>query len=175
MTAPRILIAGVGNIFLGDDGFGVEVAQRMLKRKLPDPVRVVDFGIRGFDLAYALMDDYDATILVDATPRGGVPGTIYTIEGDLNELENMSEAQMTVETHGMNPLKVLGMVKAMGGEPKRLLIVGCEPANLEPDEEGRIGLSDPVSASVEEAISMIDSLIDDILDPQLQQSMQRSQ
>jgi len=163
MTGASILIAGVGNIFLGDDGFGVEVAQRLITRKLPDSVRVVDFGIRGFDLAYALMDDYDATILVDATPRGGTPGTLYKIEGDLTELEKLTEQQMSVETHGMNPARVFGMVKAMGGAPKRLFIVGCEPATLEADEEGRIGLSQAVSASVNEAISMIDSLIQEIL------------
>lgn len=166
MTGGRILIAGVGNIFLGDDGFGVEVAQRLMARKLPDSVQVIDFGIRGFDLAYALMDDHEATILVDATPRGGAPGTLYKIEGDLNELERLTEQQMSVETHGMNPTRVFGMVKAMGGAPKRLFIVGCEPATLEADEEGRIGLSEAVSASVNEAITMIDSLIEEILYPQ---------
>ncbi len=81
----RILIAGIGNIFLGDDAFGVEVVRRLSRsaRKLPDEVRIVDFGIRGFDLAYALMEGYEVAILVDATPRGGVPGTLYTIEPDL--------------------------------------------------------------------------------------------
>jgi len=174
MTAPRILIAGVGNIFLGDDGFGVEVAQQLMTHKLPDSVRVVDFGIRGFDLAYALMDDYDATILVDATPRGGAPGTLYKIEGDLSELESLTDQQMAVETHGMSPTRVFGMVKAMGGEPRRLFIVGCEPATLEADEEGRIGLSSLVSATVNEAILMIDSLINEILYPQSHRATQTS-
>ncbi|MGH7848434.1 MAG: hydrogenase maturation protease, partial [Candidatus Binatia bacterium] len=77
MTPAKILVAGIGNIFLGDDGFGVEVARELAKRKLPESVRVVDFGIRGFDLAYALLDGYDLTILVDAAPRGGLPGTLY--------------------------------------------------------------------------------------------------
>src|SRR6202030_732892 len=90
MSAPmkeRILIAGIGNIFLGDDAFGVEVVRRLAARKLPDAIRVVDFGIRGFDLAYALMEGYEITILVDATPRGGQPGTLYTIEPDLRSVQ----------------------------------------------------------------------------------------
>jgi hydrogenase maturation protease len=158
MTQPSILIAGVGNIFMGDDAFGVEVARRLLDRKLPDGVRVVDFGIRGFDLGYALMDGQDVTILVDATPRGGDPGTIYTIEPDLSELESLSMDQMAVETHGMNPMKVLAMVKSMGGELKRILLVGCEPATLGP-EEGLMGLSEPVEAAVGEAVPIIESLV----------------
>lgn len=158
MTRPSILIAGVGNIFMGDDAFGVEVARRFVGRKLPDGVRVVDFGIRGFDLAYALMDGQDVTILVDAAPRGGDPGTIYTIEPDMSEVETLSNEQMAVEPHGMDPMKVLAMVKSMGGEPKRILLVGCEPATLGP-EEGLMGLSAPVEAAVDEAVPLIESLI----------------
>lgn len=158
MTQPSILVAGVGNIFMGDDAFGVEVARRLLDRALPDGVRVVDFGIRGFDLAYALMDGQDLTILVDATPRGGEPGTIYTIEPDMNELDSLSQDQMAVETHGMNPMKVLAMVKSMGGDPKRILLVGCEPETLGP-EEGLMGLSEPVEAAVDEAVSIVESLV----------------
>ena len=104
MTRPRILVAGIGNIFLGDDGFGSEVARRLLARPLPAEVRVVDFGIRGFDLAYALLDGYDVTVFVDATPRGGEPGTIYTIEPDLSEIREPDAREMMVETHGMNPM-----------------------------------------------------------------------
>ena len=122
---PRILVAGIGNIFLGDDGFGVEVAQRLMRRPVADGVRVVDFGIRGFDLAYALMDDYDSVVLIDAVPRGGVPGTLYTIEPDLSALDPSTWEDAAVETHGMNPMKVLGLVKAMGGQPKRLFVAGC--------------------------------------------------
>ena len=161
MTPPSILVAGVGNIFMGDDAFGVEVAQRLLDRKLPDGVRVVDFGIRGFDLAYALMDGEDIAILVDATPRGGDPGTIYTIEPDLNELEGLGMDQMAVETHGMNPMKVLAMVRSMGGDLKRILLVGCEPETLGPDE-GLMGLSAPVEAAVDEAVSIVESLVANI-------------
>ena len=135
----RILVAGVGNIFLGDDAFGVEVVQRLVKHTLPDGVRVIDFGIRGFDLAYALLDGYDTTILVDATPRGGRPGTLYVIEPDLNDLDGLGTQDTVVETHGMNPMKVLGLVKAMGGQFKRILLVGCEPATLGSEEEGHMG------------------------------------
>ena len=163
MTRPRILIAGIGNIFLGDDGFGSEVARRLAARPLPAQARVVDFGIRGFDLAYALMDGYDVTVFIDATPRGGEPGTIYTIEPDLSELRELDAREMMVETHGMNPLKVLSMVKAMGGEFKRILLVGCEPATLGP-EEGQMGLSETVEAAVDEAVRVVESLVTDILE-----------
>lgn len=162
LTCPSILIAGIGNIFLGDDAFGSEVARRLTGRKLPEEVRVVDYGIRGFDLAYALLDGYDVTIFIDATPRGGEPGTLYTIEPDLSELDNIDTQSAMVEPHGMNPLKVLGMVKSMGGEFKRILLVGCEPAPLEA-EEGQMGLSEPVEAAVEKAIAVVESLVHEVL------------
>lgn len=168
--APRILIVGIGNIFLGDDGFGCEVLRRLAGRAWPKEVRAVDFGIRGFDLAYALMDGYDVTIMVDATPRGGQPGTLYTIEPDLNELESIDAQGMMVETHGMNPMKVLAMVKAMGGEFKRLLLVGCEPQTFGP-EEGQMGLSEPVEAAVDEAVGIVESLVAKILNSQCAQAV----
>lgn len=163
MTQPRILIAGIGNIFLGDDAFGSEVARRLMERKQPDEVRVVDFGIRGFDLTYALLDGYEVTIFVDATPRGEAPGTLYTIEPDLGELDDLSAEGMMVETHGMHPLKVLGVVKSMGGEFKRIFLVGCEPAPLE-SEDGHMGLSEPVRAAVDEAVKVVESLVTTILE-----------
>ena len=161
MTA-KMLIACIGNIFLGDDAFGVEVARRLATRQLPDSVRVVDFGIRGFDLVYALLDSYDVTILVDATPRGGTPGTLYTIEPDLTALNHLEASETVIETHGMNPMRVLGLVQAMGGQFQGLLLVGCEPATLGP-EEGQMGLSEPVQAAVDEAVGLIESLMADIL------------
>jgi len=160
---PRILVAGIGNIFLGDDAFGSEVARALAGRELPDEVRVVDFGIRGFDLAYALLDGYDVTIFVDATPRGEAPGTLYTIEPDLDEIDRPDGEAMLVETHGMNPMKVLSMVKSMGGEFKRILLVGCEPAPLL-SEDGHMGLSEPVAAAVGEAVKMVESLVREILE-----------
>ena len=159
--SPSVLIAGIGNIFLGDDAFGVEVAQRLANRKLPNRVKVVDFGIRGFDLAYALLDRFDVTILVDACPRGGAPGTLYVIEPDLNvSALNAAEAEHTsVDAHSMNPMNVIRMAKSMGGDLKRILLVGCEPLTLGP-EEGAMGLSEPVAAMVEQAANRIESLVE---------------
>ncbi|MCU1348518.1 MAG: hybD, partial [Acidobacteria bacterium] len=145
------------NIFLGDDGFGVEVARRLASIPLPDGVKVKDFGIRGYDLAYALMDGYDLSILIDATPRGGAPGTLYTIEPDVERLIGDGDAN-SIDAHSMDPVRVLHLVKALGGEPGPLLVIGCEPAELE-DENGMIGLSAPVEAAVDEAVSMVRSLI----------------
>jgi hydrogenase maturation protease len=158
----RVLIAGIGNIFLGDDGFGCEVLRRLLQRPWPDNVRVVDFGIRGFDLAYALMEGYDVTILVDATPQGEAPGTIYTIEPDLNELDTLDPQSTMVETHGMNPMKVLSLVKSLGGEFKRILLVGCEPETFGP-EEGQMGLSPVVENAIDQAAGIVGSLVMKIL------------
>jgi hydrogenase maturation protease len=171
MTEPqRILVAGIGNIFLGDDGFGCEVLKRLMGRTWPDSVRLVDFGIRGFDLAYALLDGYDVTVFVDATPRGGRPGTIYIIEPDLTELDQLSQHELMVETHGMNPMKVLAMVKSMGGSFKRIVLVGCEPATFGP-EEGQMGLSDVVDGAVDEAVNVVESLVAGVLNSRSAQAM----
>lgn len=164
MTRPRILIAGIGNIFLGDDAFGSEVARRLAVRRWPDEVRVVDFGIRGFDLAYALLDGYDVTVFLDATPRGGEPGTLYTIEPDLSELDQPDAQGMMIETHGMNPLKALGMMKSMGGEFKRILLVGCEPATICAEGEEHMGVSEPVAAAINEAVKLVEALVIKILE-----------
>jgi hydrogenase maturation protease len=162
-TAPRILIAGIGNIFLGDDAFGVEVARRLSAREWPPNVRVTDFGIRSYDLAYALLDGYDTTILVDACPRGEPAGTLYVIEPDLcdvssAESESPDEQQVAVEAHSMNPLSVLRLATSMGGPLKRVLLVGCEPATLGPDE-GQMGLSATVEAVIEDAVKLVESLV----------------
>jgi hydrogenase maturation protease len=157
---PRILVAGIGNIFLGDDAFGVEVAQQLMGHNLPENVRVVDFGIRSYDLAFAILEEYEATILVDATAQGGTPGTLYLMEPDLDDLDQFG-GQM-VDGHSMNPVAALQLVKTFGGRPRRLFLVGCEPATLE-CEEGEIGLSQPVQAAVAGAIEMVESLVDKIL------------
>ena len=159
---PNILVAGIGNIFLGDDAFGVEVVRRMAALKLPQSVRVSDFGIRGFDLAYALQDGYETTILVDACPRGQAPGTLYVIEPDLRALDNPDAPQATVEAHAMNPLSVLRMAKAMNIEVKKVLLVGCEPETLG-GEEGQMGLSASVEAAVNDAVKLVESLVNRIL------------
>jgi len=161
MADRRVLVACTGNIFLGDDAFGVEVARELAGRTLPEGVNVVDFGIRGFDLAYALMDGYDAAILVDAIQRGGEPGTLYVIEPDLANLGDL-ETQM-VETHGMHPAKVLSLVKTMGANPTNLKLVACEPATFGPEDEGQMGLSGPVQAAVPKAAQLVEELVSQIL------------
>src|SRR5262249_31904168 len=127
MTHPRILVAGVGNVFLGDDAFGVEVVRELARRQLPDGVRVVDFGIRGLDLTYALLDGYDAAIPVDATPRGGRPGTLYVLEVEPPEPGAAAAAEPAVEGHNLDPVRVLRLAAAMGSPVRRLFVVGCEP------------------------------------------------
>jgi hydrogenase maturation protease len=155
----RILVAGIGNIFLGDDAFGVEVIKRLARRPALDNVSIVDFGIRSYDLAYALMDDWDLVILVDAVPRGEQPGTIFTIEPDLSEFGNVPAA---VDAHSMNPVAVLELVNALGGaRTARLLVVGCEPQGVEADENGNMGLSPAVEAAANEAVHVIEELITD--------------
>jgi hydrogenase maturation protease len=160
MSRGRILIACIGNIFLGDDGFGSEVARRLAGRALAPGVILKDFGIRGLDLTYALLDPYDLVILVDACPRGGQPGTVYLVEPGPMELDT----QVRVDAHAMNPAEVLRAVQSMGGAPGRILIVGCEPAELGSDEDGRIGLSEPVQAALDEAIALIDKVVAEVLE-----------
>jgi hydrogenase maturation protease len=158
MSEPRILVAGIGNIFLGDDAFGVEVARRLLQRTMPENVRVADFGIRGLDLAYTLLDDvYDAAILVDAMPRGGDPGTLYAFEPEL-EKDEPGEAPL-LDAHSLNPMLVLHMLRQLGGRLKRVLGVGCEPATLGDELEGAMGLSPAVDAAIGGAMAMVDSLV----------------
>jgi hydrogenase maturation protease len=159
--APRILVAGIGNIFLGDDAFGVEVAAALAQRRLPESVRVVDFGIRGFDLAYALLDGYEVTILVDACPRGDAPGTLYVVEPDV-ETVDASEPMRAVETHGMNPMNVIRLAKTMEKKMSRVLLVGCEPQELG-GEEGAMGLSEPIAAAVIPAADLVESLVNKII------------
>ena len=157
------LIAGVGNVFLGDDGFGVEVVGRLRGRSLPAEVKVADFGIRGLHLAYELLDGgYETTILVDATARGGTPGTVYLLEPDPAALEAGAtqaprlDAQAALGAHGITPDAVFRLLALLGGRPSsRVLVVGCEPSTV---EEG-MGLSPPVEKGVEEAVRLILDLL----------------
>jgi hydrogenase maturation protease len=155
-AAQRILVAGIGNIFLGDDGFGVEVAGRLARSELPSGVVVEDFGIRGMDLAFALQD-YDVAILVDALPRGNTPGTLYLVEPDLDD------GVAAVDTHGMDPVKVLALARHLGGPLPRVLIVGCEPAAIiSGDDELSAELSEPVRAALDEAVRMVESVLGEL-------------
>ena len=161
MTA-RILVACIGNIFMGDDAFGVEVARALNDHRLPSGVEVVDFGIRGYDLAYALQDGYEITIMVDATQRGEEPGTLYVIEPDNGDLNELAPHPGVAAAHGLNPEMVFRLVRAMGGKIGRVLIVGCEPETLGDELEGDMGLSESVRRAVPEAVRMILSLVESI-------------
>jgi hydrogenase maturation protease len=159
-TDRRVLVAGIGNVFLGDDGWGVALADRLARRELPAGVEVVDYGIRGLDLAYAMADGgYDAVVLLDAAPRGDAPGTVYLIEPEVDATE------VAIDTHGMDPAKVIAMVQGIGAEPPRTLVVGCEPANcLGADaEEFVVELSEPVRAALVEAERLVESLLDELV------------
>lgn len=160
----KLLVAGIGNIFLGDDGFGVEVIKRMQGRVFPAEVKVADFGIRGFDLAYALLENYETAILIDACPRGDAPGTLYVIEPELDSISAADASRPLFDAHGMNPMNVLRLAESLGPGTlsKRILLLGCEPETFGP-EEGQLGLSDEVSAAVDGAVSLLDSLISRIL------------
>jgi len=151
MNSARILIAGIGNIFLGDDAFGVEVAKRLAIRPWRPEVRVVDFGIRGINLVYALLEDYYRVILVDTVQRGAKPGTLYIIEP---LLENAGAWQ----THEMTPAKVLAAAKSMGAVLTNVVIVGCEPESFGSDDEPQMGLSRVVEAAVDEAVTLIEAM-----------------
>jgi hydrogenase maturation protease len=168
-----ILVAGIGNVFFGDDGFGVEVVRRLeakggvqLLAESTTQVRVVDFGIRGIDLCYALLDGVDAAILIDATQRGGVPGTLYLIEPSRDAAEATDAADpyappVLMSPHEMDPAKVLQTVRMLGGGCEDILVLGCEPADFGFDngEEGRMGLSLAVGAVVDQAADMVETLI----------------
>jgi hydrogenase maturation protease len=166
VSLKKILVAGIGNIFLADDGFGVEVAARLARQAFPEGVKVEDFGIRGFDLAYALMEGYETTILVDAYPGDGPPGSLFVVEPDVKDGHGATALPGSppgfIEPHGMNPLNVLRMASSMGGELRRVLLVGCVPETLGPDE-GHMGLSAPITASVDEAVKLVTSLVSRIL------------
>ena len=161
MTRKKILIAGIGNIFLGDDAFGVEVVHELARRRQPAEVSVVDFGIRSYDLAYALTDGYDAVILVDATPRGEPPGTVSLIEPDLSRLNQLDHEAM--DAHTLNPVAVLHLAQALGGQTSKIYLVGCEPAELVASEAGDLGLSEPVHAALPAAVARIESLVEKLL------------
>jgi len=151
----RILVAGIGNVFMADDGFGVAVAQRLAQRELPTGVRVVDFGIRGIDLVHALQDNPDAAIIVDAVPGDQEPGTLSLIEPEFED------ANLALDPHSLDPLSVLISARRLGARPSRTLVVGCEPlVRMSGDEPDVVmELSPPVEAAVEEAVALVQSLL----------------
>jgi hydrogenase maturation protease len=160
VSAARILVAGVGNLFLGDDGFGCELARRLAEQPLPAGVRVVDFGIRGLDLAYALGEGWDAAVLLDVAQRGGSPGTLYVIEPEPRALEPPGAAAL--EPHAMTPAQVLTLVDSLGKRPARVLVLACEPLCV--DEQGAfaVGLSEPVERALGPALELAHAVISDL-------------
>jgi hydrogenase maturation protease len=162
----RVLVAGIGNVFLADDGFGVEVAALLDREELPAGVEVRDFGIRGLALAYELQEGWDAVVLVDAVPRGGQPGTLYVIEPEIED------GQMAMDAHGMDPVKVLGLARSLGSLPPRILVVGCEPeVHMTGEEEDIVmELSAAVRAATVEAVGLVRSVLDDLLTQEREES-----
>ncbi len=152
----RILVAGIGSMLLGDDSFGVEVVRRLSNRPQPNGVSVIDFGIRSFDLAYAIPDDYDATILVDTLSRGAAPGTLHVIEPELDP----DPVEVEIDAQTLDPVKVLQLVRLLGGRPHDIVVVGCEPETYSPEDEGQRGLGEAVQAALDEAVQTIEGLID---------------
>lgn len=160
----QILIAGVGNAFLSDDGFGGAVAQRLENRGVPSGVTVMDFGTGGLDLAYEVMRGYDALVIVDVSRQGGEPGTLYVMEPDEAEVEGGIEDGELINPHGMDPKTVLRFVKSVGGWPGKVVIVACEPTTV---EEMGMELSEDVAAAVERAV---DSVLEQIAELQSNQA-----
>jgi len=153
MTA-RILVAGIGNIFLGDDGFGPEVMRHVVGQSVGTDVHPVDYGIRGMHLAYDLLEDWHALVLVDALPDRGAPGTLHVFEADHETLSSTAG----LEAHSMDPAAVFATLKALGGTAPQTIVVGCEVENI---DEG-MGLSEPVSAAVPSAIAAIREVLADL-------------
>ncbi|CAN2536652.1 Hydrogenase+maturation+protease+HcyI/HyaD/HybD+familiy [Methylocapsa aurea] len=157
-----ILVAGIGNIFNGDDAFGVEVAQRLMRRSQPTGVKVVDFGIRGIDLTYALLEGYDAVILVDAAARGHSPGTVSVVQPTAPTASQLQPEDLIVSAHDLDPAKVLQMVAALGGGCRRVVLVACEPRHLG-GTDGAMGLSPLVEMAIEPAIATVEQLLAEFL------------
>jgi hydrogenase maturation protease len=149
-VTARVLVAGIGNVFLGDDGFGVEVVGRIDRESLPDGVDVADYGIRGVHLAYDLLaGHYDTVVLVDAVPLDDPPGTVAVLEVD------PTGGGAPMDAHGMHPAAVLTLLHDLGGAVDRVLVVGCRPVSV----EERMGLSEPVAAAVDEAVLLVTELV----------------
>ncbi|MEA2459340.1 MAG: hydrogenase maturation protease [Thermoleophilaceae bacterium] len=160
--AKRVLVAGIGNVFFADDGFGVAVARELQQRELPRGVDVVDFGIRGMDLVFALGEGYDVALFVDAVPRGDAPGTLFLIEPELSD----SDEPIMLDAHGMDPVKVLSLAGQLGPVPDRILVVGCEPlTGVSSDDEELVGeLSEPVLAAVVPAAEMVEQTLRELFE-----------
>jgi hydrogenase maturation protease len=152
----RTLIAGLGNIFAGDDGFGCAVAEALDPARLPDSTEVHDFGIRGVHLAYQLLEPYDLVVIIDTVSRSGAPGTLYVIEHHAApEPPATDDAAPLMDAHDMAPDEVLALVPMLGGAIGRVVVVGCEPDSIAPG----MGLSATVASSVERAVQLVTEIV----------------
>ena len=158
-----ILVAGIGNIFKGDDGFGVAVLQRMTGRSLPADVTVKDFGIRGLDLTYALLDGYAAAILVDTAQRGEPPGTVYIIEPEASAIADPQPEDLLLSPHELDPARVLRLALALGSKCRRIVLVACEPASFGDEELGAMELTAPVAAAVAPTADLVEQMMRQLL------------
>jgi hydrogenase maturation protease len=158
-TEKQILVAGIGNTWLRDDGFGSEVVKRLAARELPPGVTVMDFGIGGLDLAYEVMRGYDSLILIDVSRQGGEPGTLYLMEADEDEVSGGIEDGAMLDPHGMDPATVLRFVKAVGGWPGKVIVIACEPEDV--DDVG-IGLTADVTEAVDRAVELVLTAIGEV-------------
>jgi hydrogenase maturation protease len=157
-----VLVAGLGNIFHGDDGFGVAVVRYMAAAPRPAGVDVIDFGIRGLDLAYALTGGYRLAILIDTVQRGDAPGTLYLIEpepADFDADADTDAGEVGLSPHQIDPASVLRLTRVLGGACAQVLLIGCEPATFGDAEEGCVGLSVAVAAAVDRAAAMAGELV----------------
>jgi hydrogenase maturation protease len=163
MTSPayekQILVAGVGNAWLQDDAFGGEVARRLEREGVPSGVTVMDFGTGGLDLAYEVMRGYHALIILDASRQGEAPGTLYVLHPAREEFATTIEDGEKIDPHGMDPHTVLRFVNATGGWPGKVVVIGCEPGEV--DEVG-LGLTPPVAAAVDRALALVRETIDEL-------------
>ena len=155
----RILIAGIGNAWLQDDGFGGEVVKRLEGRELPEGTAVFDFGTGGLDLAYEVMRGWDALVLVDVSRQGGEPGTLYVMEALEEDVEAGIEDGQVINPHAMDPQTVLRFVKTLGAWPGKVVVVACEPARV---EEMGLGLSDEVERAVHGAVDLVVKTVGDL-------------
>ena len=147
----RILVAGVGNVFLRDDAFGVEVVRLLAERPQPPGVQIRDYGIRGVHLVYELLDGYDLFVLIDAAPRGEAPGTVSVLEVELPS----PEAQPVIDAHSLTPDAIFGLLSSLGGHSGRNLVVACEPAEV----DAGMGLTDPVREALPHAVRAVEEIL----------------
>ncbi len=164
---PRILVAGVGNAWLRDDGFGGEVARRLQQRELPDGVAVMDAATGGLDLAYEVMRGYDALVILDASRQGGEPGTLYVMDVSEESIDGKIEDGEVINPHGMDPQTMLRFVRSIGAWPGRVTVIACEPAEV---EEIGLGLSPDVQAAVERAVDLVVATADELRSSSLLQA-----